>query len=126
MTDGRSGTATPREVTEPDDTLGVKQSPVFDYVIVDSRAWDDSDEPQQWLTELHPGDTILFRGNNARIVSLGTRSNYGQHGLYRLGFDVDVAGTTASLYVDRDPYLLDICNGPIQVVDPSEVEPIDE
>lgn len=115
-----------REITEPDDDLGVKQSPVFDYVIVDSRAWDDSDEPQQWLTRLSPGDTILFRGEEARVSSLGKRSNFGQRGLYQLGFDADVVGTTASLYVDRDPYLLDITNGPIQVVDPSEVKPLAE
>jgi hypothetical protein len=111
-----------RKVTEPDEELGTKMSPVFDRVIVDSRAWDESNEPAKWLTELKPGDSVCFRGKEAKITSLGLRRNYGQRGLHRIGLRPDVVGTVATLVVDRDPYLLDVCNGPIYAVDPSEVE----
>jgi len=122
MTSKKGAIETLREITEPDEDLGTKMSPVFDRVIVDSRAWDESNEPANWLSDLSPGDTLRFLGEEAKITSLGFRKSYGQRGLYRIGLHPDVVGTVATLVVDRDPYLLDVCNGPVYSVDPSEVE----
>lgn len=103
------------------ETPGVKRG-LTGQLIVDRRASDESDEPKDELTRLTPGDTILFRGEEARVKTLGKRSNYGQRGLFSIGFGPEVVGTVATLYVDRDPYLLDICNGPVHEVAPSEVQ----
>jgi hypothetical protein len=109
-------------VKEPDPDLGVTESPVFDRVIVDRHDYDDgSDEPRPEIAALGPGDTILFRGGEVRLSSVGQRCHNGRRELYRIGFPPEAVGTVATLYVDRDPYLLDVCNGPIEVVDPEEV-----
>jgi hypothetical protein len=121
MTRETQDTGALREVTEPDEGFGTKMSPVFDRVIVDSRAWDESNEPAAWLSGLSPGDTIRLLGEEAKITSLGLRKNYGQRGLHRIGLQSDFLGTVATLVVDRDPYLLDVCNGPIYAVEPTEV-----
>lgn len=112
---------TENEIQQADPDLGVKQSPVFDTLIVDREASDGSDEPRPEIRQLSPGETVVFRGKEAKIHSTGQRKNNGRMELYRIGFGANVVGTVATLYVDRDPYLLDISNGPIETVDPSEV-----
>ena len=42
------------QVETVDDGLGVKQSPVFDTLIVDSRGWDDSNEPRREVASISP------------------------------------------------------------------------
>lgn len=111
-------------VQEPDPELGVKESPAdwVDHPIVDRHDYDDgSDEPRPEIAALGPGDTILFRDDEVRLSSVAYRCHHGRHDLFKLGFPPEAVGTVASLYVDRDAYLLDVCNGPIEVVDPSEV-----
>ena len=109
------------QVEAVDDGLGVKQSPVFDTLIVDSRGWDNSNEPKRQIAELSPGDTLVVAGVEFAVSSVGKRCTFGQEGVYSLGVPPEAFGTVGSLYVDRDPYLLNICNGPIYVVEPSEV-----
>jgi len=108
-------------VTSPDESLGVKESPVFDRMIVDSRAWDDSDEPRRELEAISPGDMISIGDVEFDIRSVCRRRNYGQRGVCDVGVPPSAFGTVAKLVVDRDPYLLDICNGPIYTVAPGEV-----
>lgn len=109
-------------VTQPDASIGVKESPVVDTLIVDRKASDDSEEPRLDIANLSPGDAIALRGDRVELSSTGKRMNHGQTGLFRLGFMEPRTDTVASLWVDRDPYLLDICNGPIETVDPADVE----
>jgi len=109
------------QVETVDEGLGVKQSPVFDTLIVDSDAWDNSNEPQREIAAVSPGDTLVVAGVKFSVSSVGKRCTYGQEGVYCLGVPPEAFGTVGSLYVDRDPYLLNICNGPIYVVEPSEV-----
>jgi len=111
-----------RTVTEPDESLGVKSSPVVDTLIVDREAWDDSDEPRPEIADLGPGDRIRMCGEEIELDSVGSRVNHGPTGVYRLGIPYQNGRAVSTLWVDRDPYLLDICNGPIQVIEPSEVE----
>ena len=111
---------TPLDESASGITTGVSGDP-----IVDQRGWDASDEPRDDLTTVSPGETVLIRGEEAKVFSLSKRKNFGQTGLYSYFFAADFIGTAATLYVDRDPYLLDICNGPIFPIAPSEVETVD-
>lgn len=104
-----------------EDADGVQRG-ITGQLIVEKHEPDNSDEPRDSLTALSPGDTILFRGEEATVQSVGHRVNFGQRGMYSLGFGAEVLGTVATLYVDRDPYLLDICNGPVHEVDPEAVQ----
>lgn len=101
-------------------TAGVKRGVTGD-LIVDREGADDSDEPRTEITQLSPGDTIRFQGEQARISSISERVRQGRRNMYAIGFGADVVGTVATLHVDRDPYLLDICNGPICSVHPADV-----
>lgn len=99
------------------------EQPTFEGAItgnehVNSRASDDSDEPRPKIVALSPGDEIKLDGETYRVRSVGKRVNFGQRGVYRLHIHV---GAPASLYVDRDPYMLDMCNAPVREVDPEEV-----
>jgi len=82
---------------------------------------DDSDEPQGAIQSVRCGDTICIAGTDAHIISWGRRVNYGQRGLYKFTLRPDAFGVVASLYVDRDPYELSLCNGPVREIDPAEV-----
>ena len=84
-------------------------------------AYDDSDEPHGAIESVGCGDTICISGTDAHIISRGCRVNYGQRGLYRFTLRPDAFGVVASLFVDRDPYELSLCNGPVREIDPSEV-----
>jgi len=89
---------------------------------VDPDASDDSDEPRDALKTVHAGDTIHVDGTEAHVISRGRRINYGQRGLYNFTLSPAAFGTVASLYVDRDPYKLSICNGPVREIEPKAVE----
>jgi len=89
---------------------------------VDPDASDDSGEPRDALKTVHAGDTIVVDGTEAHVISRGRRINYGQRGLYRFTLRPDAFGTVASLYVDRDPYRLSLCNGSVREIDPKAVE----
>lgn len=84
---------------------------------------DESDEPRQNIAEIAPGETVLINGVECRVFSTSERRNFGQRGLYALSFDAESLGTVATLYVERNPYKLDVCNGQVYDIDPLEVEP---
>lgn len=93
---------------------------------VDPDASDESDEPRRELEAVHAGDTIVVDGVAAHVVSRGRRVNYGQQGLYKFTLSPDAFGVVASLYVDRDPYKLTLCNGPVREIEPGAVEVRDD
>ena len=86
---------------------------------------DSSDEPRPEIEALTPGDRVRIRGVECKLQSTGKRVNYGQRGLYSLGIPPEAFGTVATLYVNRDPDRLDICNGEVYDIDPSEVDVLD-
>jgi len=100
---------------------GVMRGEVTGGLLADRRAWDDSPEPTAPVSGVCAGDTVTIAGRPVGVQSRGVRRNYGQEGVCRLGLRAEAFGTVASLWVDRDPYLLDVCNGPVHVVDPAEV-----
>lgn len=89
--------------------------------IVDRVASDDSPEPKPPLDSVRPGDSLEIRGVGTEARRVGSRSNFGKRGVFRIGLPVEFVGTVSTLYVDRGPYLFDILNGPVYAVDPSEV-----
>jgi len=82
----------------------------------------DPTQPRPAVAELSPGDTIRLFGTPIRLTSVGKHVARGNTELYRLGVAVEPIGTVSTLWVDRDPYLLSVCNGPIYAVPPSEVD----
>lgn len=88
---------------------------------------DDSDEPREEIAAVSPGDVVTIGPVECSILSTGERVNFGQRGLYSLTLPwTGEFGAVATLYVDRDPYRLDVCNGKVYDVDPSEVVVRDE
>jgi hypothetical protein len=108
-------------VTEPSDEYGVKESPVFDCLIVDRDATPDKTNPRPDIADLSPGDTVAIHDTEFRVPSTGKHIRRGQKYIYRFSVPPDAFGTVATVYVDRDPYLLDVCNGGIYPVDPDAV-----
>jgi len=114
-----------QRVTEPDGELGVKQSPVFDCLTVDREASDDSGQPRPEIASLSPGDRVRIRDTKCDLSSVGKHVENSRYNVYRLGIPPVAFGTVVTLWVDRDPYLLSFCNGPIELVEPSEVTVLD-
>jgi hypothetical protein len=111
-----------RTIDEPTDEFGVKASPLTGRAIVDRDATPDTAEPRGEIAALSPGDRIRIDGVETKVSPVGKHVRNGYHYTYRLGIPSEAFGTVATLWVDRDPFLLDICNGPIHPVDPTDVE----
>lgn len=90
---------------------------------VTSKAADESAEPRDAIAAVDAGDTIRFEGELVRVISVGRRVNFNQRGVYRFTLSAEDIGTASTLYVDRDPYLLNICNGPVRAIAPQDVQP---
>jgi hypothetical protein len=114
-----------RTIDEPSDGFGVKASPVTGEPIVDRDATPDTAEPRGEIARLSPGDRIRIAGTESKVSPVGKHVRNGHHYTYRLGIPPEAFGTVASLWVDRDPFLLDICNGPIHPVDPKDVDVVE-
>lgn len=100
---------------------GIKASPVTGEPIVDRDAGDP--EPTTNLQDVSPGNSVEICGSVAPVQSVGCKSYRGPP--WRLGISHEFIGVVSTLYIDREPYLFDVCNGPIYAVDPSEVKPHD-
>lgn len=101
-----------------EDHPGVKLG-IFDSPIVDRGYDDGSGMPTSDIEPVDPGMTVVVYEHPARVSST---SRHGLDGdLFQIGFYADFCGTVCSLWVDRNPYLLDVCNGGIYAVDPDEV-----
>lgn len=97
-----------------------------DLDTIDRRASDDSPEPRPEIADCPPGTPIRIGNADGRITSVRERVNFNQRGRYSLTLSTDTFGTVATLFVDRDPYELEICNGPTLYVDPDAVAVLDE
>ena len=89
--------------------------------IVDGNYSNETSEPKQRLDSVRPKDSLEIRGVETEARRVGSRSNFGKRDVFRIGLPVEFVGSVSTLYVDRDPYLFDILNGPVYAVDPSEV-----
>jgi hypothetical protein len=82
-----------------------------------------SDLPFQGLSA---GSQITIYGYPTEIKTTGMEirdsDRYGfNRFITKFGFDDKLIGTTSQLYIDREPYLLNVVNGPVWEIDPSDV-----
>lgn len=109
-------------VTEPSAELGVKQSPVLDdRLIVNKNYSDESQQPTDPLASLNPSDTITIGSETITVYSVCRDVEKHTKTLIEIGIPPNTFGTVATLIVERDPYLLDVCNGGIYKVLPRDV-----
>jgi len=100
---------------------GVTTGEISGNPIVDRNAWDNSGEPRAELEAVSTGDEVIVDGDRAVVRSVGTRVNYEQQGLYRFTLDIEGPDPLATLYVDRDPYLLQVTGIRVETIETEEV-----
>lgn len=84
------------------------------------REYDDgSGHPPSELDSVTVGETIHVHDHATRVASTSRHGLDGE--LFQIGFYAEFCGTVCTLWVDRDPYLLDVCNSGIYAVDPGEI-----
>ena len=105
------------DASHPGVVLGIMDTP-----IVDRHFEDDSYQPTEELSRITPGSKIKVEGVETRVSDTTREGISGD--LFQIGFYPDFVGTVSSMWVDRDPFLLSVCNGGIYAVDPNTVKPV--
>jgi len=112
-----------KESNRPD----VKRSEITNNLVPTATANDLKLRSQLPFQGVTAGTTLTIYGHPVEVKTTGMEIKESErHGVERIitkfGFDEDMIGVNCQLYIDREPYLLNVASGPIWEIEPKHVE----